>query len=113
MYKRALMLTAATVALLSGPAGAATTTGCDSTNTTDYTNIDSAVSVPLCTATAKSGSAGNITLTNKGALTLSSSSSSNGTIPAIEINSNNSVLLQTSSTLTFSGVTSAVGIRAD
>lgn len=113
MYKRALMLTAATVALLSGPAGAATTTGCDSANTTDYTSITSAVSVPLCTKTAKAGSPGNITMTNKGGLTISSSASSNGTIPAIEINSSNSVSLQSGSTLTFSGVSQAIGIRAD
>lgn len=113
MYKRALMLTAATFALLSGPAGAATTTGCDSTNTTDYTNITTAVTVPLCTATAKAGSAGNITLANKGSLTISSSSSTNGTLPAIEINSNNSVFLQNGSAFSFKDTTSAIGIRAD
>ncbi|HEY2032488.1 MAG TPA: autotransporter domain-containing protein [Rhizomicrobium sp.] len=112
VYKRALMLTAATVALLSGPANAATaTTGCDSTNTTDYTDITKAVSVPLCTLYANKGAAGNITFESNGSLSIASST--NTTVPAIEINSNNSVIMDAGSLIAFNDTAAAVGIQAD
>ena len=74
VYKRALMLTAATMALLSGPAYAADN------------------NKPLTTSTAgTSGGAGDIDLTS--ALTIPSSSTAN-TVPAITIDSNNNVTVE-------------------
>ena len=84
MYKRALMLTAATMALLSGPAYAA-----DSNK-------------PLTTSTS-----GNIDLTS--ILTIPSSSDAN-TTPAITINSNNNVTVDTGGSVVFTDTASATGI---
>src|ERR1700761_135248 len=94
VYKRALMLTAATVALMSGNASA------DTTITTKSSN------------TLQTSSAGNITVTSAGGLVLPSSSTA-ATVPAIEINSSNNVTFQSSSALTFQGTPSAIGIQAD
>ena len=96
VYKRALMLTAATVALLSGPAHAAGPTTI-STATTDK---------------LKTSATGNLTIAANGSVTIASSSTSS-TVPAIEINSNNTVILQTGSSLTFNDTGAAVGIQAD
>ena len=94
MYKRALMLTAATVALLSGPANADTT-------------ISSATKDALQTS-----SSGNITFDANGSLTIASSSTPS-TVPAIEINSDNSVIMQAGSGVSFASTGAAVGIQAD
>jgi hypothetical protein len=84
VYKRALMLTAATMALLSGPAYAADN------------------NKPLQTSTS-----GNIDLTS--ILTIPSSSDAN-TTPAITINSNNNVTVDTGGSVVFTGTASATGI---
>jgi hypothetical protein len=83
VYKRALMLTAATIALLSGPAYAAD-------NTPHKTSVD-----------------GNIDLTQ--ALTIPSSSDAN-TTPAITIDSNNTVTIAANGSISFTGTPSATGI---
>ncbi|MGN6149068.1 MAG: beta strand repeat-containing protein, partial [Rhizomicrobium sp.] len=89
MYKRALMLTAATAALLAGPAYAA-----DPTITTD--------------------ASGPVNITNNYSI---ASSSTPATVPAIEINSatasKNIVTIATNASLTFSGTPAAVGIQGD
>ena len=106
MYKRALLLTAATVALLSGPAYAANTTEpitkkVTTKLTTSGTNID---------VTTATNSTGNTTST--GSIQIPSSSTDSAT-PAVEINSNNTVTLASTTELTFNGTTDAVGIQAD
>lgn len=85
MYKRTLMLTAATMALLSGPAHAA-----------------AANNTPLTTATS-----GDIDLTS--ILTIPSSSNAT-TTPAITINSNNKVTIETAGSVVFTDTPSATGI---
>lgn len=93
MYKRALMLTAATVALLSGPAYAA------NTSKTQTTDAD-----------------GPIDVTSGNAITIPSSSKP-ATVPAIEINSatasKNIVKIETGGSLTYQSTASATGIQAD
>ena len=95
VYKRALMLTAATIALLSGPAYAAA----DNTK-------------PLKTSTS-----GNIDIETTNDLNIPSSSTA-ATVPAIEIDSGTfskpaTVTVGDSATVTFSGTPSAIGIQAD
>ena len=85
VYKRTLMLTAATMALLSGPAHAA-----------------AANNTPLTTATS-----GDIDLTS--ILTIPSSSNAT-TTPAITINSNNKVTIETAGSVVFTDTPSATGI---
>jgi hypothetical protein len=99
VYKRALMLTAATVALLSGPAlGAATT-------------ITTKTTSALTTADD-----GPITLDDGGSVTIASSSSA-ATIPAIEINStttaNNILTGLAGSAISFKATDDAIAIQAD
>ena len=94
MYKRALMLTAATVALLSGPA-----------------NADTPISTATTTA-LKTSTSGNITFDANGSLTIAPSSTAS-TIPAIEIDSSNTVSMIAGSGLNYNGTTSATGIQAD
>ncbi|MBS0277827.1 MAG: autotransporter domain-containing protein, partial [Proteobacteria bacterium] len=93
MYKRALMLTAATVALLAGPAYAA------NTNKTQTTDAD-----------------GPIDVTSGNTITIPSSSKP-ATVPAIEINSatasKNIVKIETGGSLTYQSTASATGIQAD
>jgi hypothetical protein len=84
VYKRALMLTAATIALLSGPATAA------DNNAPRKTSVD-----------------GNIDLTT--ILSIPSSSTAN-TTPAITIDSNNTVTVGTGGSIVFTGTPSATGI---
>src|SRR5512142_2682030 len=90
VYKRALMLTAATMALLSGAAYAANN------------------NAPLKTSTAgTSGGAGDIDLTST--LTIPSTSAAN-TVPAITIDSNNNVTVAANGSVVFTGTASATGI---
>ncbi|HEY8950251.1 MAG TPA: autotransporter domain-containing protein [Rhizomicrobium sp.] len=93
MYKRALMLTAATIALLAGPAYAADNNKPQTTDANGPIDIGS-----------------NQTLTIP-------SSSTPATVPAIEINSANAtkniVTIETSGGLTFTDTAAAVGIQAD
>ena len=94
MYKRALMLTAATVALLAGPAYAAD--DCTKAQTTDNCG-------PVDIASGKT-------------LSIPSSSSAT-TTPGIEINSatasKNIVTIETGGTVSFTGTGNAIGIQAD
>ncbi len=108
MNKRALLLTAATVALLSGQAWAATDT------------ITTKVTTPLKTSTAGTGSThadidlSSVTSGSKTTYGTIELSSPSGTPPAVEIDSSNIVKLDaTSNTITYSNVSNAVGIQAD
>ncbi|HWU26877.1 MAG TPA: hypothetical protein VN154_10800, partial [Rhizomicrobium sp.] len=109
MNKRALMLTAASAALLSGHAYAAT---CDSTSTAGNCDINTAITTPLYTGTPPAsgvtnpqGGLGNITLNTGSSLTLSTAPP---TGPALTINSSNTV---TNTTLiSYQGVNDAVGV---
>ena len=100
MYKRALMLTAATVALLSGPAFADTTI---TTKTTDK---------------LKTSTAGSIDVQSTGSIVIPSSSTASSA-PAIELNgwptgvTSGTVNIETGGTLQFQATDSAVGIQAD
>ena len=100
MNKRALMLTAAAAALLSGQAYGATP---------DYTDIKTGVTVPIATATATSGATvgtpGNIIIDTSGAVTISTNPP---TAPAVTINSSNTVTNTTN--ITYTGVNGAVGV---
>ena len=102
MYKRALMLTAATVALLSGPAMAA-----------GPTTISSKTTAPLKTSTS-----GNITIEDGSGSTVGSvvipSSSTASSTPAIEVDSSATVtILNADNTVSYKDTSSAVGIKLD
>jgi hypothetical protein len=108
--KRALMLTVAAAALVGTPAYAATVTGCDSSNTTNYTDITTKVTVPLCTSLANKGASGNILIDTNGSVVVSGPSSSTATVvPAVTINSSN--IVTNKGTIQFTGVTSAIGVQ--
>jgi len=95
VYKRALMLTAATVALLSGPAYA-------------QTDITTKVTTPQQTSTD-----GDITIDTNGSVVIPSSSNTS-TAPAIEVNSSNSVnILTAGGGITYTNTTGAVGVQLD
>ncbi len=109
MYKRALMLTAATVALLSGAAQAQTDT------------ITTKVTTPLKTSTAGPGNTpANILITDTtttpiqtGSVVIPPSSTA-ATIPAIEIDSSNTVTLKNADDiLSFINTSGAIGIQMD
>jgi hypothetical protein len=95
VYKRALMLTAATVALLSGPAYADHVI---SKNETDKLQ------------TGGTSGVGNIVIQANGSLSIPSSSTASAA-PAIEINSNNTVIMDAGSNLSFSDTGAATGIQ--
>jgi hypothetical protein len=97
VYKRALMLTAATVALLSGPAYADHVI---SKNETDKLQ------------TGGTSGVGNIVIQANGSLSIPSSSTASAA-PAIEINSNNTVIMDAGSILSFSDTGAATGIQMD
>lgn len=114
MNKRALMLTAATAALLSGHAYGAST--CDSTSTTGNCVISTTDNAPLYTGAVNSqvsngvGGLGNITITANGAVTISASPP---TAPAITINSGTSgtpAIVTSEATISYTGVSNAVGV---
>lgn len=110
MNKNLLLLTAATAALLASPALATGTAKCD--RGTNNTSVTTDVDTPLCTNTVKKGKRGNITIKDGGSVTIPSSSEA-ATIPAITINSNNSVTIQTGGTVSFKDTDSAIGIQLD
>jgi hypothetical protein len=100
VYKRALMLTAATVALVSGPAfGAAD-------------NITTKITTPLTTANN-----GPITLNTNGSIVIPSNSSATAAAAAVTINSttpaNNVFTSISGTTLSFNNTSFAEGIQAD
>ncbi|MGH6870242.1 MAG: autotransporter domain-containing protein [Rhizomicrobium sp.] len=95
MYKRALLLTAATVALMSGPAMAAT----------DNTDIKTKVTTPVDTATAASGAPGNILIDTNGSVVVQS------TTAAVTIDSSNIVTNKAS--ISNTGTTGALGVQLD
>ena len=111
MNKRALMLTVAAAALMGTPAYAATVTGCDSTNTTDYTDITTKITVPLCTLYANKGAAGNILIDTDGSLIIPAPASGTTPVPAITVDSSN--IVTNKETIEFNGVTSAIGVQLD
>ena len=110
MKKSALLMTAATVALLSGPALADSTTACDTSNTTDYSSITTKITQPLCTSTADKGAPGDIEITSTGSVVLSKSAG-----PIITIDSNavgaNSLLEDAGSLMSADAMDSAIGIK--
>jgi hypothetical protein len=112
LHKRALLLTAATFALLSGGAQATTaptTNGC-LTNKDPVTDITKAIKGPLCTSTAASGQPGNITIETNGAVSVDAVGGATPTIfPAITIDSSN--LVTDKGTITFNGTNNAVGVQ--
>jgi hypothetical protein len=110
------MLTAATAALLSGPAYAAST--CDSSSTANNCLIDTTINAPLYTGTVDStvknatSTSGSFTIiTSGGALTITTSPP---TAPAITLNSGSTatptiITVQSSTDVTYTGVDYAVG----
>ena len=109
MYKRALMLTAATLALLSGPVLAQT--AAPATPITDKTTdklLTDGNDVTLNTVLSGTG-----TVSSSGLIVIPSSST-DSTTPAVEINSSNRVYLSaTTNQITFESTPNAVGIQAD
>ncbi len=90
MYKRALMLTAATVALLSGPAFA-------------DTNVDTATTTALKTSTA-----GNIDIKPNGSVTITAAQ------PVLELDANNTtIIIEPNGTVSNKDTTSAIGVQLD
>ena len=110
MKKSALLMTAATVALLSGPALADTTTACDTSNTTDYTSITSKITVPLCTDTADKGAAGDIEITATGSVVLTKNAGPIVTIDSDAVGTN-SLITDVGSLMSANSTDSAVGIK--
>ena len=94
MNKHVLMLTAATVALMAGPAFATTTI------TTKQTS-------PLKTSTANSGAADDIVIDTGGSVVITDS------VPAITIDSANSVKINPTTTISNLNTDSAIGIQLD
>ncbi len=110
LNKRALMLTAAATALLSGHAYAASP--CNTTSSTPGNcDITTAIAVPLYTGTAPAGvtgaqgGLGNFTLDTDSTLTIPTNPP---TAPAITINSSNTVT--NSTTTTYQGINDTVGV---
>jgi len=103
--KRALMLTVAVAALAAAPAHAATTTGCDSANTTDYTDNTGKVTVPLCTSKANKGSPGDILIDTDGSVLITAAG------PAVTIDSSN--ILTNKGKIGNTGTTGAIGVVMD
>jgi hypothetical protein len=110
LNKRVLMLTAATTALLSGHAYAASPCN-TTTSTVGNCDITTAIAVPLYTGTAATGvtnaqgGLGNITLDTDSSLTIGTNPP---TAPALTINSSNTVTNAT--TISYQGVNDAVGV---
>lgn len=113
MHKSALLLTAATFALLAGPALAATsTTNACLKNTDNLTDIAKQVKGPLCTSTADSGKPGDIVIETNGTVSVASVSGVAPTIfPAITIDSDN--LVTDKGVINFTGTNNSIGIQLD
>lgn len=111
MNKRALMLTAATVALLSGqtdPASATTTPTCTAASSTaTLCDITTVVVTPLATSTVQTGGS-DITIETTGSIAVTTSPE---TAPALKIDSNNNVT--NFGTISYKGVANAVGVQID
>ncbi len=95
MYKRALLLTAATMALLSAPAFAAD----------NNSDITTKVTTNLKTSTANAGAASNILIESNGSVVVTSAT------PAIEIDSSNVVTQK--GLISNKDTTSAIGVQLD
>ncbi len=115
MHKRALLLTAATFALLSAPAFATTATTPTNAclkNTDDLTDITTKKAGPLCTSTASSGKPGDILIDTDGVVTAAAVSGATPTIfPAVTIDSNN--LVTDKGMINFVGTNNAIGVQLD
>ena len=114
MNKRALMLTAAATALLSGHAYGASP--CDATSTTGNCNISTAFTSPLYTGpapasgvTSPAANLGNITIATNGSLTIGTTPP---TGPAVTINSGTSAptLVNNTTTISYQGISYATGV---
>jgi Autotransporter beta-domain len=112
LNKRALMLTAATTALLSGQALGAT---CDSTSTTGNCSISTEITSPLYTGaptagvTGAQGNLGNITINTNGSLVIGTTPP---LAPAITINSGTTAaptFVNNTTTISYQGISYAVG----
>lgn len=99
MNKRALMLTAATVALLSGQSHAAT---CDSNSTATLCEINTVIVTPIATSTVQTGGS-DISLISPGGITVTQAGA------ALKIDSNNNVT--NAVTINNKGTTGAIGVE--
>jgi outer membrane autotransporter protein len=100
------MLTAATAALMSGPAFAA----CPTTPPT-WTSITTNITVPVDTACANQGNPGTITIATSGSVTISTNPF---TTPAVTIDSGTTSapgIVTNGGTISYTGVTDAVGVQ--
>lgn len=115
LHKRALLLTAATVALLSGQGIAATSTTPTNVclkNTDDLTDITKHVGDTVCTSTANKGAPGDIVIETNGTIAIAQVTGANPTIfPAITIDSDN--LVTNKGTINFIGTKNAIGVQLD
>jgi hypothetical protein len=102
VYKRALLLTAATVALMSGPAFAT-----DPNNT----DITTKVTTPVATSTANSGAPADILIDTTGTVEVSGPTGSNPVVPAATIDSSN--IITNKGTIDFDSVPGAIGVQLD
>lgn len=113
MNKRALMLTAASAALLSGQAYGALPNPPCSTSQTSYCDITTEITLPLYTGTANPSltssqqysGLGNITVDTDGSIVIGTSPT---IAPAITINSSNTVTNTT--TISYVGISDTVGV---
>jgi len=106
LNKRALMLTAATAALMSGPAFAQ----CPTT-APNWTDITTTINVPVDTACAASNAPGTITIATNGTISISTSPF---TTPALTIDSGTTSAPGTvtnNGTISYTGVDDAVGVQ--
>jgi hypothetical protein len=106
LNKRALMLTAATAALMSGPAFAT----CPTTPP-NWTNITTTITVPVDTACANQNSPGTITIATSGSVTISTNPF---TTPAVTIDSGTMsapAIVTNSGTISYTGIDDAVGVQ--
>jgi len=106
LNKRALMLTAATAALMSGPAFAT----CPTTPPT-WTTISTQITVPVDTACADSGNPGTITIATDGSVVVSTSPY---TVPAVTIDSGTMTSpgnVTNAGTISYNGVSSSTGVE--
>ncbi len=99
LKKPVLMLSAAVIALGAAPAWA-----------DDWTDITTAVTVPIDTAHAANGSPGDIKIDTDGSLSYSKSGTNDVAVPLITINSNNSFNQVSGTTAAINNTDQAVGI---
>lgn len=102
MYRRALLLTAATVALMTGPAFAADP---------DNTDITTKVTTPVATSTADAGAPHDILIETNGSVVVSGPSGGAPVVPAATIDSNN--IITNKGTIQFTNVAGAIGVQLD